>query len=157
VRDARDESGQRRQCPNRILVSGVARAADPRPVGVIACLGGPVRAVGGYTDCPRNRPQRNGFQHWTWRCGSQVVVVGQREVEVVGQQLEGLDRFVLTDDKVDLRVCLGELGENGQQREPDLGGEAADPYGAGRPGVWAEIEACAVDGRQNGDGVVRKA
>ena len=53
--------------------------------------------------------------------------------------------------------CLGELGDDRQQREPDTGREAADAHGACRLGVRVEVEACAVDGRQDRDGVLGEA
>jgi hypothetical protein len=83
VRDVRDETGQGRQGADGIFVGSVARVDDPRSIGVVGDLNGPVRGVGRHAKSPRNRPQRNGFERWSRRGGCEVVVVGQREVEVV--------------------------------------------------------------------------
>ncbi len=155
MRDARRETRHGRQRAHRILVGGVAGVDNPSRVGVVGDLDRPVGCVGRNPQSPRNAPQRNGFQHRAGRCRRQVVVVCERKVQiVVGEQREGFERFVLADHESDLRVERRQLGDARQQRDPNPGGEAADPHGAAGFCVRVEVEPRGVDGGQDRDRVV---
>src|SRR6478672_9096126 len=153
----RCETSKRSERTHRIFVSSVAGVDDPGLIRIRTDVGRPVGDTGGYRQTPLDGPQRRGFQDGARRGGGEVVVVGQREIEVVVvEQLESLDRLVLTDHELDLWMALRELGDDRQEGYADAGGEAADTNGAGRVGIGIEVEAGTVDGGQNRDRVVCK-
>jgi hypothetical protein len=155
VGDARAEAVERAKCAHGVLVGGVAGVDDPGTVGVRGDVDDAVGRIGANTKSPGRRPQREGLQDRSRAGGREVVVVGQRQVQVVvGEQREGLDGFVLADHDVDGGMGIGQLGEDRQQRHPDAGGETADPKGAHRFGVGVEIQSRGVDGGQDRHGVI---
>ncbi len=104
---------------------------------------------------PRHRPQLVGGHVTSQGDRRQVVVVDQRQVDVVAsEEVDGLERLVLAEPHLDAGVARAELGHHGQQGAPDRGGEARDPDDAAGLVVRVEVAAGGVHGREDGHGVL---
>ena len=161
VGDRGREPRHRGERVHDLLVGGVAGVHDPPRLPVAAEQPGGVLSPGrhraGYAEPPVGRPQGRLLHRALGGCRSEVVVVGQDEVDLVAaEQAVGLDRFVLVDLEPHLGVLCREVVHQGQEGTPDGGREPGDPHGARGVRRGIEVVPGGVDGREDRDGVVRQ-
>lgn len=141
VGKARREPGQGRDDPDHVLVGPVPGVADPVAGGEPGeDLRGRIAADGGRSgrgplgpdpQTPPRGPQRRAVQRRAGGGRSQVVVVHQPQVGLVGgQERQGLGGLMLADQHPDPRVTGLQAMDHRQQILPDRGGEPGDAYRA---------------------------
>ena len=84
----------------------------------------------------------------------QVVVVGQREVDLVRrEQAQGLVRLLFEQVQPDLGLLLGQDPHHRQQDLAERRGKGGHPYRPGRQGRRVQVAAGGLDRGQDGDRV----